>query len=82
MMGSDSVKKAKAREDRNLFAKWAAVGCVFLVLVALVAEYGPIPRPYLPTMQDKIVFTLQWQAVSVFGLIAGEIVVIKRYEKE
>jgi len=42
-------------------------------LVALVAIYGPIPRPYLPTVQDKIVFTLQWQAISVFSLIAGEI---------
>lgn len=47
---------------------------MFLVLVAVVAIYGPIPRPNLLTMQDKIVFTLQWQAVSAFSFIAGEIV--------
>jgi len=70
-MGSDSAKKANIREDQLLFMRGVLAGSAFLVLVALVAIYGPIPRPYLPTMQDKIVFTLQWQAISVFSLIAG-----------
>ena len=72
-MSSDSAKKANIREDQLLFMRGVLAGSAFLVLVALVAIYGPIPRPYLPTMQDKIVFTLQWQAISVFSLIAGEI---------
>ena len=72
-MGSDSAKKANIREDQLLFMRGVLAGSAFLVLVALVAIYGPIPRPHLATMQDKIVFTLQWQAISVFSLIAGEI---------
>ena len=47
-------------------------GGVLLLLVALLAVYGPIPRPHLPSLEDKLVFTLQWQAVSAFGLIAGK----------
>ena len=73
-MGSDSAKKASIIEDQILFLRGCLAGSVFLVLVAVVAIYGPIPRPYLLTMHDKIVFTLQWQAVSAFSFIAGEIV--------
>ena len=56
-----------------VFMRGVLGGSVFLVLVALLAIYGPIPRPHLPSLEDKLVFTLQWQAISVFSLIAGEI---------
>ena len=72
-MGSDSAKKASVREDQMVFMRGILGGSVFLVLVALLAIYGPIPRPHLPSLEDKLVFTLQWQAISVFSLIAGEI---------
>lgn len=70
-MGSDSAKKASVREDQMVFMRGVLGGSVFLVLVALLAVYGPIPRPHLPSLEDKLVFTLQWQAISVFSLIAG-----------
>ena len=70
-MGSDSTKKASIRADRMLFMRGVLGGSVFLVLVALVTAYGNIPRPNLPTVVDRLVFTLQWQAVSALTLIAG-----------
>ena len=71
-MASDSVKKARVREDQLLFMRGVVAGSVFLLLVALLAVYGPIPRPDLPSLEDKLVFTLQWQAVSAFTLISGK----------
>ena len=71
-MASDSEKKASVREDQLLAMRGIVAGGVFLLLVALVAVYGPIPRPHLPSLEDKLVFTLQWQAVSAFALIAGK----------
>ena len=71
-MASDSVKNASVREDRLVFMRGVVAGSVFLLLVALLAVYGPIPRPHLPSLEDKLVFTLQWQAVSAFALIAGK----------
>ena len=44
-MASDSVKKASVREDQLLFMRGIAAGTVFLLLVALLSVYGPIPRP-------------------------------------
>ena len=65
-MASDSVKKASVREDQLLILQVVAAGSVFLLLVALLAVYGPIPRPHLPSLEDKLVFALQWQVVSFF----------------
>ena len=65
-MASDSVKNASVREDRLLFMRGVVAGSVFLLLVALLAVYGPIPRPHLPSLEDKLVFALQWQVVSFF----------------
>ncbi|KAM7446757.1 hypothetical protein ABFA07_004997 [Porites harrisoni] len=70
-MASDSEKKASVREDQLLAMRGIVAGSVFLLLVALVAVCGPMPRPHLPSLEDKLVFTLQWQAVSAFALIAG-----------
>ena len=50
-MASDSEKKACAREDRLLFMRGIVAGNVFLLLVALLAVYGPIPRPHLPSLE-------------------------------
>ena len=63
-IASDSVKKASLREDQLLILRGVAAGSVFLLLVALLAVYGPIPRPHLPSLEDKLVFALQWQVVS------------------
>ena len=65
-MASDSVKKASVREDQLLILRGIVTGSVFLLLVVLLAVYGPIPRPHLPSLEDKLVFALQWQAVSFF----------------
>ena len=65
-MASDSVKKASVREDQLLILRGVAAGSVFLLLVALLAVYGPIPRPHLPSLEEKLVFALQWQVVSFF----------------
>ena len=65
-MASDSVKNASVREDRLVFMRGVVAGSVFLLLVALLAVYGPIPRPHLPSLEDKLVFALQWQVVSFF----------------
>ena len=65
-MASDSVKKASVREDQLLILRGVAAGSVFLLLVALLAVYGPIPRHHLPSLEDKLVFALQWQVVSFF----------------
>ena len=50
-MASDSVKNASVREDRLLFMRGVVAGSVFLLLVALLAVYGPIPRPHLPSLE-------------------------------
>ena len=65
-IASDSVKKASLREEQLLILRGVAAGSVFLLLVALLAVYGPIPRPHLPSLDDKLVFALQWQVVSFF----------------
>ena len=44
-MASDSEKKASEREDQLLFMRGIVAGSVFLLLVALLSVYGPIPRP-------------------------------------
>lgn len=54
-----------------LFMRGVVAGSVFLVLVALITVYGNIPRPNLPTVADRLVFTLQWQAISALTLITG-----------
>ena len=44
-MASDSEKKASVREDQLLVMRGIVAGSVFLLLVTLLAVYGPIARP-------------------------------------
>ena len=44
-MASDSENNASVREDQLLFMRGIVAGSVFLLLVALLSVYGPIPRP-------------------------------------
>ena len=44
-MASDSEKKASVREDQLVFMRGIVAVSVFLLLVALLTVYGPIPRP-------------------------------------
>ena len=50
-MASDSEKKASVREDQLLSIRGIVAGSVFLLLVALLAVYGPILRPHLPSLE-------------------------------
>lgn len=47
--------------------------CVLLFCFGMIAVYFPFPKPRLPTLLDRVVFTLRWLIVSLLSVFAGVI---------
>ena len=64
-------KQDKQRNDQNtvrLNIVWAFVAMSCYVIAAI---YFPFPKLHLPTVMDRVVFTLRWLMVSLGAIYAG-----------
>lgn len=70
-MATDTDQQKKDRKDQKIVLTNIFFGCVLLFCFAVLAAYYPFPKPRLPTLLDRIVFTLRWLIVSLFTVFAG-----------
>ena len=80
-MASDSEKdQKKQRQDQRIVHINIAIAVILLACYLMFAVYFPFPKLHLPTLLDRVVFTLRCLVVSLLT-IAGGIMVIacKRY---
>ena len=81
IMASDSEKdQKKHRQDQRKVHINVVISVILLACYLMFAVYFPFPKLHLPTLLDRVVFTLRCLVVSLLA-IAGGIVVIasKRY---
>ena len=45
--------------------------CFLLFCFVVIAVYFPFPKPHLPTLLERVVFTLRWLIVSLLSVFAG-----------
>ena len=70
-MATDTDLLKKHRKDQKIVSINILCGCVLLFCFGVIAAYFPFPKPHLPTLLDRLVFTLRWLIVSLFTVFAG-----------
>ena len=72
-MASDTDRQKKQSQDQKKVLTNIFFACVLLFCVGVIAAHYPFPKPRLPTLLDRLVFTLRWLIVSLFTVFAGVI---------
>jgi len=72
-MASDTDRQRKQFQDQKKVLTNIFCACVLLVCVGVIAVYYPFPKLRLPTLLDRLVYTLRWSMVSLFTVFAGVI---------
>ncbi|XP_078360105.1 transmembrane protein 79-like [Oculina patagonica] len=72
-MATDADQQKKQSQDQkmvltNIFCAWVLMFCF-----GVIAVYAPFPKPRLPTLLDRVVFTVRWLIVSLLSVYAGVI---------
>ena len=70
-MASDTDRQKKQSRDQRKVLTSIFCACILLFCVGMIAVYFPLPKPRLPTLLDRVVFTLRWLIVSLFTVVAG-----------
>ena len=70
-MASDTDRQKKQSRDQRKVLTSIFCACILLFCVGMIAVYFPLPKPRLPTLLDRVVFTLRWLIVSLFTVFAG-----------
>ena len=81
IMASDSEKdQKKQRQDQRIIHINIVIGVILLACYLMFAVYFPFPKLHLPTLLDRVVFTLRCLVVSLLAIIGGIMAVAsKRY---
>ena len=81
IMASDSDKEQKKlRQDQHTVRMNILIGVILLSFYVSAAVYFPFPKQHLPTLLDRVVFTLRCLVVSLLAITCGIIAVgNKRY---
>ena len=72
-MATDTDQKKKQSQDRKMVLTGTFCACALLLCFCVVAVYVPFPKLRLPTLLDRVVFTLRWLIVSLLSISAGVI---------
>ena len=70
-MATDTDQQKRDRKDQKIVLTSIFCGCGLLFCFAVIAAYYPFPKLRLPTLLDRLVFTLRWLIVSLFTVFAG-----------
>ncbi|XP_020628314.1 transmembrane protein 79-like [Orbicella faveolata] len=70
-MATETDQQKKDRKDQKIVLTNIFCGCVMLFCFAVIAAYYPFPKPRLPTLLDRLVFTLRWLIASLSTVFAG-----------
>ena len=70
-MATDIDQRKKDRKDQKIVLTNILCACVLLFCFGVIAAYYPFPKPHLPTLLDRLVFTLRWLIVSLSTVFAG-----------
>lgn len=69
-MGTDSEQK-KHRQDQKTVITHILISLTAQACFVFVAVYFPFPKLHLPTLLDRVVFTLRCLVVSLLAIVAG-----------
>ena len=72
-MASATDQQKKQFQDQKKVSTEIRCASVLLFCFGAVALYFPFPKPHLPTLLDRLVFTLRWLIVSLLSVFAGVI---------
>ena len=72
-MATDTDEKKKQSQDEKEVRIQLLCAFVLLFWFGVIAVYVPFPKPHLPTLLDRVVFTLRWLIVSLLSVYAGVI---------
>ena len=70
-MANESEKK----HNKNKVLFYIKVAVILLFCYAIAGAYIPFPKLHLPTLLDRLVFTLRWLMVSLLTICVAVIVV-------
>ena len=75
-MANESEKEQKKQQESQSTVRFYRNSAVILISSYIVAAaYFPFPKLHLPTLLDRIVFTLRWLMVSLLAIYAGIVAV-------
>lgn len=69
-MSTDSEKK-KLLQDQNTVKRCGAIALLLFLFYVTIAVYLPLRQLHLPTLLDRVAFTLRWSMVSLLVVVAG-----------
>lgn len=69
-MATDSEKK-KLIQDQSTVKRSIAIALLLFLFYVTIAVYLPLRQLQLPTLLDRVVFTLRWSMVSLLVVVAG-----------
>lgn len=69
-MTSDSEKK-RLVQNQNTVRRSIVFALILLICSVTAAGYLPFPKLHLPTLFDRVVFTLRCSMLSLLSLVAG-----------
>ena len=70
-MATDTDQQKKQSQDQKTIRKQIFCAFVLMFCFGVIAVYVPFPKPHLPTLLDRVVFTLRWLIVSLLSVYAG-----------
>ena len=70
-MATDADHKKRYTQSQKMVLTWIFCGAVLLVCFVFMAVFISFPKPRLPTLFDRVVFTLRWLMVSLLSIWAG-----------
>ena len=72
IMATDSDKEQKKlRQDQHTVRMYILIGVIILSCYVTAAVYFPFPKLHLPTLLDRVVFTLRCLMVSLLAITFG-----------
>ena len=74
-MATDTEQQKKFTQSQKTVLTYIFCSCILLFCFSMVAVFFPFPKPHLPTLLDRVVFTLRWLIVSLLSIMVGIILV-------
>lgn len=71
-MANESEKEQKKQQESQRTVRfYRNSGLILISCYIAAAAYFPFPKLHLPTLLDRVVFTLRWLIVSLLAIYAG-----------
>jgi len=71
-MANESEKEQKKQQESQSTVRfYRNSGLILISCYIAAAAYFPFPKLHLPTLLDRVVFTLRWLIVSLLAMYVG-----------